>query len=82
MKNRDKIKKAFNGDFDLTLKKSEIIEITGIDYHYNTSKHVGTILSRMVGSGLLKRTKHGYYQLGHNIKRNKDTFNPNQTKLF
>ena len=67
------------------LKKSEIIKEGKICYYYNTEKHVGDTLSRMVRNGLLERVKIGYYKLSGKHKRRfkKDLIeNPNQINLF
>ena len=45
------------------LSKKEIIERGQIRYYFNTEKHVGDTLSRMVKNGLLVRVKKGYYKL-------------------
>ena len=51
-------------DAETILSKSEIIEKGQISYYFNTSKHVGHTLSRMVKNGLLIRVKKGYYKRG------------------
>ena len=51
-------------DKETILSKKEIIERGQIRYYYNTEKHVGHTLSRMVKNGLLVRVKKGYYKRG------------------
>lgn len=68
------------------LSKNQIKERSGISYYYNTDKHLGDVLSRMVKNGLLIRIKKGYYQwLGRTVPNHKakEIIQPkNQTKLF
>jgi len=54
---------AFNGDFDITLSKQEIITLAKIGYYHNTDKHAGDVLSRMVNNGTLERPKRGHFKL-------------------
>ncbi|MEZ7496489.1 hypothetical protein QO206_13405 [Leeuwenhoekiella aequorea] len=51
-------------DAETILSKSEIIERGQIRYYFNTEKHVGETLSRMVKNGILVRVKKGYYKRG------------------
>ena len=51
-------------DKETILSKKEIIERGQIRYYFNTEKHVGHTLSRMVNNGLLVRVKKGYYKRG------------------
>jgi hypothetical protein len=39
-----------------------------IPYYYNTQKHVGDNLTRMVKSNMLKRMKNGLYELSNGQK--------------
>jgi len=85
MDRQKEIIKVFNKSEKTVLHKSEIIELGKISYYYNTNKHVGDVLSRMVKNGLLERPKKGYYKLtGRQNKHfNKDFVNdPNQTTLL
>ena len=79
MNRQSEISKAFNNDYDLILKKSEIIENQSIHYVNNTSKWTGETLSRMVKNGSLTRVSIGYYRLGGSSKNNNqmDMFNVN-----
>ena len=85
MNKQTQILKVFNNDKELILKKSEIIEKGSIYYYYNTEKHVGDTLTRMVKNGLLIHVKIGHYKLGTHIKTKKAVdliINKNQTKLL
>ncbi len=67
------------------LTKSEIIELGRICYYYNTRKHVGDVLSRMVKNNLLRRLKKGSYQwTGTTVPSHGGPVinDPNQVKLF
>ncbi len=68
---------------DEVLTKQEIIEKAPLTYFYNTDKHAGDVLTRMVRNGLLERVKRGHYKRTGKTKRHfkKDEFNPNQEKL-
>lgn len=46
--------------------KQEILDNTGITYYYNTEKHLGEILSRLVNNGTLNRVKKGVYEINRN----------------
>ena len=49
-------------DTEEVLSKKQIKEMTGISYYYNTDKHLGDVLSRMVKNGLLIRVRKGYFK--------------------
>tara|TARA_R100000781_G_scaffold113591_1_gene82413 strand:+ start:13414 stop:13674 length:261 start_codon:yes stop_codon:yes gene_type:complete len=61
MERQVEILKVFK-DTEEVLSKKEIKERSGISYYYNTDKHLGDILSRMVNNGLLVRPKKGHYK--------------------
>ena len=65
------------------LTKKDAVKLIGGYYYCNGSKHTGDVLTRMVKSGLLVRTKIGSYVKGVG-KRNTvfETENPNQNYLF
>lgn len=72
-------------DAETILSKKEIIERGQIRYYYNTEKHVGDTLSRMVKNQLLVRVKKGYYKRGSPHPRNgREIQQPdeNQIELF
>lgn len=81
MDRQKQILEVFNNDQELILSKQEIIKKGGISYYYNTSKHVGETLSRMVKNRSLKRISKGKYQLGSG-QGSKDFIPKNQTNLF
>lgn len=58
------------------MTKQELLEHFGHWYHHNAQKHLGEVLGRMVGSGLIYRPKRGYYELGVKDKPS------NQMSLF
>jgi len=71
-------------DKETILSKKEIIERGQIRYYYNTEKHVGHTLSRMVKNQLLVRIKKGYYKLGKSTPKHGRPVQKieNQTELF
>jgi len=80
MDRQKQILKVFDGDKEKILTKSEIKDIGGISYYYNTDKHLGETLSRMVKNRNLIRVKKGSYKLGSG---NKMIIQPkNQTNIF
>lgn len=50
-----------------TITKQEACKL--IPYYYNTSKHVGDVLSRMVKANLLKRIKNGVFVISSGVKQ-------------
>lgn len=64
----------------IPVSKSEIVEKFD-DYYANGDLYIGQILSRAVDSGLLQRPKRGYYIIGEG-KKEKKSYNPDQTQLF
>ena len=71
-------------DADTVLTKREIIKRGQIRYYYNTEKHVGHTLSRMVKNQLLVRVKKGNYKLGKSTPKHGKPVQKieNQTELF
>lgn len=51
-------------------------------YYYNTEKHIGDRLSRMVNAGLLERIAPGKFKIGKGKKSKPATIDTNQTELF
>ena len=60
MERQSQILKVF--EKDQVLSKQEIKDKSGIRYYYNTDKHLGDVLTRMVNNRLLERVKKGYYK--------------------
>lgn len=58
--------------------KKQVCEV--IRYYYNTEKHVGDILSRMVKKNILKRIKPGVFEISTGNKQEEP--NPNQISIF
>tara|TARA_B100001179_G_scaffold217701_1_gene189779 strand:- start:158 stop:412 length:255 start_codon:yes stop_codon:yes gene_type:complete len=82
--NRQKQILATFPDAETVLSKQEIIERGQISYYYNTDKHVGDTLTRMVKNKLLVRVKKGYYKLGKSTPNHGKPVQKieNQTELF
>lgn len=82
MEQQKKVLMCFQDD-DEVLTKKQIIEKAGLHYYYNTEKHAGAVLSRMVKNGLLERVERGKYKRTGKTKRHfkKHEFDPNQEKL-
>ncbi|WP_028376001.1 hypothetical protein [Leeuwenhoekiella sp. MAR_2009_132] len=71
-------------DAETILSKKEIIERGQIRYYFNTEKHVGHTLSRMVKNGILVRVKKGYYKRGKSTPKHGRSVQQieNQIELF
>lgn len=70
--------KLINESPDKQVTKKSVCEV--IQFYYNTEKHVGEILSRMVKMGMIKRIKPGLFGVGSGMKEIEQI--KNQTKLF
>lgn len=85
MERQKQILEVFN-DTQEILSKKAIKEKTGISYYYNTDKHLGDILGRMVNNGLLERVKKGYFKWTGstlpNHRKNQIIIPKEQTQLF
>lgn len=64
------------------LKKSEIMERTGLSYHNNSAKHIGDVLTRMVNNGKLERVKKGQYRIARVGAGNRSNRSKDQLDLF
>lgn len=68
MDQQKKVLMCFEND-DEVLTKQEIIKKAPLTYFYNTDKHAGDVLTRMVRNGLLERVKKGHYKRTGKTKR-------------
>lgn len=70
------------GDTEKT--KSQIVHKFNSWYYFNSSKHIGEILSRMVNTGLLIRIKKGVFKRGKGGDKQvkKRVFSENQLSFF
>jgi len=83
MERQKEILEVFNNNTEIILSKRKIKELGNISYYYNTDKHLGETLSRMVKNNNLIRVSRGNFKLGSGKPMGKLIIQPkNQTKLF
>ena len=66
-----------------TFKKSKLVEAVEHRYPNNKAHYVGEALARMMKAGMIRRVKHGHYQLIRSEPKLKGSKpGPNQLQLF